>query len=51
LGLGSILNQAAQDINPAMILVGMLSVAVCGWLMTQLLGLIEKSAMPWRRLP
>jgi NitT/TauT family transport system permease protein/taurine transport system permease protein len=51
LGLGSILNQAAQDINPAMILVGMLSVAICGWLMTQLLGLIEKSAMPWRRLP
>ena len=51
LGLGSILNQAAQDINPAMILVGMLSVAICGWLMTQLLGLLEKSAMPWRRLP
>jgi len=48
LGLGSILNQAAQDINPAMILVGMISVAVCGWLMTQLLGYLEKLAMPWR---
>jgi NitT/TauT family transport system permease protein/taurine transport system permease protein len=48
LGLGSILNQAAQDINPAMILVGMISVAVCGWLMTQLLGYLEKFAMPWR---
>jgi len=48
LGLGSILNQAAQDINPAMILVGMMSVAVCGWLMTQLLAYLEKFAMPWR---
>ena len=33
-GLGQILNQAAQDIYPAMILVGMISVALCGWLMT-----------------
>ena len=33
-GLGQILNQAAQDIYPAMIVVGMASVAVCGWLMT-----------------
>jgi taurine transport system permease protein len=49
LGLGSILNQAAQDINPAMILVGMISVAVCGWLMTQLLGYLEKFAMPWKQ--
>jgi taurine transport system permease protein len=48
-GLGSILNQAAQDINPPMILVGMMSVAVCGWLMTQLLGLLERWAMPWRQ--
>ena len=30
-GLGTILNQAAQDIYPAMILVGMVSVALCGW--------------------
>ncbi len=38
-GLGQILNQAAQDIYPAMILVGMVSVALCGWLMTLGLGL------------
>jgi taurine transport system permease protein len=47
-GLGSILNQAAQDIFPAMILVGMLSVALCGWLMTLGLGWIERRVMPWR---
>lgn len=48
LGLGSILNQAAQDINPPMILIGMISVALCGWIMTQGLALIERLAMPWR---
>jgi NitT/TauT family transport system permease protein/taurine transport system permease protein len=47
-GLGSILNQAAQDIYPAMILVGMGSVALCGWLMTQGLGWVEARVMPWR---
>lgn len=46
-GLGQILNQAAQDIYPAMILVGMLSVALCGWLMTQVLGWIEARVAPW----
>ncbi len=47
-GLGSILNQAAQDIQPPMILVGMVSVAICGWVMTQGLGFIERRVMPWR---
>ncbi|MFY7975219.1 MAG: ABC transporter permease [Rubrivivax sp.] len=47
-GLGSILNQASQDIYPAMILVGMISVALCGWGMTQMLGWIEQRVMPWR---
>ena len=47
-GLGQILNQAAQDIFPAMILVGMLSVALCGWAMTQGLAWLERRAMPWR---
>jgi taurine transport system permease protein len=47
-GLGQILNQAAQDIYPAMILVGMVSVALCGWLMTHALGWIEQRVMPWR---
>ena len=49
-GLGTILNQAAQDIYPAMILVGMLSVALCGWLMTLGLGWIERRVMPWKAL-
>lgn len=47
-GLGQILNQAAQDIYPAMILVGMISVAVCGWLMTVGLGWLERRVMPWK---
>ena len=47
-GLGQILNQGAQDIYPAMILVGMASVALAGWAMTQGLGWIERRVMPWR---
>jgi taurine transport system permease protein len=47
-GLGQILNQAAQDIYPAMILVGMISVALCGWLMTLGLGWLEHRVMPWK---
>jgi NitT/TauT family transport system permease protein/taurine transport system permease protein len=47
-GLGQILNQASQDIYPAMILVGMICVALCGWLMTLGLGLIERRVMPWK---
>ena len=49
-GLGQILNQGAQDIYPPMILVGMISVALAGWLMTLGLGWLEKKAMPWRNL-
>jgi taurine transport system permease protein len=48
-GLGRLLQQAALDIFPAMILVGMVGVAVCGGLMTAALGWVEKRAMPWRR--
>ena len=47
-GLGQILNQAAQDIYPAMILVGMISVALAGWGMTQALGWLEHRLMPWK---
>jgi taurine transport system permease protein len=47
-GLGSILNQAAQDIYPAMILVAMACVGVCGATTTWLLGQLEARAMPWR---
>ena len=47
-GFGQILNQGAQDIYPAMILVGMFSVALCGWSMTQALGWVEARVMRWR---
>jgi ABC-type nitrate/sulfonate/bicarbonate transport system permease component len=47
-GLGQVLSAAAQDIFPAMILVGMVFVALSGAAMTWLLGLVERSAMPWR---
>jgi NitT/TauT family transport system permease protein/taurine transport system permease protein len=48
-GLGSILNQGAQDIYPAMILIAMVFVGICGALSTSLLGYAETKAMPWRR--
>jgi len=47
-GLGSILNQGAQDIYPAMILVAMVCVALCGGLTTAGLSKLESIAMPWR---
>ncbi len=47
-GLGQVLNAAAQDIYPAMILVGMVFVAICGAVMTWMLTIAEKHAMPWR---
>jgi NitT/TauT family transport system permease protein/taurine transport system permease protein len=47
-GLGHVLYQAGLDIFPAMIVVGMISVAVAGGLMTAALGWIETRAMPWR---
>lgn len=50
-GLGQILNQAAQDIFPAMIIVGMIAVALCGWAMTQGLGWLERRVMPWKAMP
>jgi taurine transport system permease protein len=48
-GLGHVLTQGSLDINSAMILVAMASVAVCGALMTAALSMIEKRAMPWKR--
>lgn len=47
-GLGHVLSQAALDIFPAMIVVGMAGVAVSGAAMTALLGVLERHAMPWR---
>src|SRR5262245_20595995 len=47
-GLGQVLNAAAQDIYPAMILVGMIFVGIAGGAMTWLLGVAERRAIPWR---
>jgi NitT/TauT family transport system permease protein/taurine transport system permease protein len=46
-GLGHVLYQAGLDIFPAMIVVGMIFVAIGGALMTAVLGWIETRAMPW----
>lgn len=48
-GLGSILNQASQDIYPAMILVAMVAVGICGAATTWMLGQLEARVMPWRK--
>ena len=48
-GLGHLLQQSALDIFPAMILVGMVFVALAGGVMTWALGQVEMWAMPWRR--
>jgi NitT/TauT family transport system permease protein/taurine transport system permease protein len=47
-GLGHVLQQSALDLFPAMILVGMVFVALAGALMTWALGWAEHRAMPWR---
>ncbi len=49
LGLGHVLYQAGLDIYPAMIVVGMMGVAVAGGLTTMALGWMEEWAIPWRR--
>lgn len=48
-GLGSILNQAAQDIFPAMIVVAMVWIGICGAATTWVLGQLERRVMPWRQ--
>ena len=48
-GLGRVLSQGSLDIFPAMIMVGMIGVAICGGLMTRGLGWVEARVMPWRR--
>lgn len=47
-GLGQVLNNAAQDIYPGMILVGMVFVGLSGGLMTAALAWLERRAMPYR---
>ena len=46
-GVGFVLNMAQQDIYPAMILVGMLTVGLLGWLTTMLLSRVERWALSW----
>lgn len=48
LGMGKVLYQAGLDIYPAMILAGMVVVAVVGFALTALLDWVERRAMPWR---
>lgn len=48
LGMGKVLYQAGLDIYPAMILVGMVTVAVVGFALTAVLDFAEKRSMPWR---
>ena len=48
-GVGFVLNMAQQDIYPAMILVGMVTVGLLGWLTTALLARIERRAMAWNQ--
>lgn len=48
-GLGRVLAQGALDIFPAMILVGMVGVALAGGVMTWALGRLEFVLMGWRR--
>src|SRR6478752_5754581 len=48
-GLGHVLYQASLDLFPALIVVGMVAVAVTAAVMTILLGWIERRAMPWNR--
>jgi NitT/TauT family transport system permease protein/taurine transport system permease protein len=48
LGMGKVLYQAGLDIYPAMILAGMVVVAVVGFALTAVLDGIERRAMPWR---
>jgi len=48
-GLGHVLYQASLDLFPAMIVVGMVAVALTAAVMTLLLGFVERRAMPWRK--
>ena len=43
-----VLYQAGLDIYPAMIVAGMLAVAIVGFGLTAMLDLVERHSMPWR---
>jgi taurine transport system permease protein len=46
-GVGFVLNMAQQDIYPGMILVGMVTVGILGFLTTWLLTRVERQALSW----
>jgi taurine transport system permease protein len=48
-GLGKVLSTAYRDIYPAMIAVGMITVALLGALTTKLLDLVERRVIRWRQ--
>jgi taurine transport system permease protein len=48
-GLGKVLSTAYRDIYPAMIAVGMITVAVFGALTTKVLEIIERRVIRWRQ--
>lgn len=50
LGLGRVLSTAYRDINTAMILVAMVTIAILGALTTRALGVLERRAIRWRQL-
>jgi NitT/TauT family transport system permease protein/taurine transport system permease protein len=47
-GVGKVLSTAMDDVFPAMMLVGMLTVAALGMLSSALIFLLERRAMQWR---
>ncbi|MGB6007674.1 ABC transporter permease [Castellaniella sp.] len=49
-GVGKVLSTGKDDVYPAMILVGMITVAVLGMLSSLLLERLEKRVMPWKKL-
>ena len=49
-GLGHVLYQAGLDLFPAMIVVGMIGVAIAGGMMTMALEWLESRAIPWRTM-
>jgi taurine transport system permease protein len=48
-GLGKVLSTAYRDIYPAMIAVGMITVAVLGAATTKVLAMVEARVIPWRQ--
>ena len=48
-GVGKVLSTAQEDVNTGMVLVGMVTVTVLGFLSSQLLRLVEWRMTPWTR--